>query len=159
MMRKCLSLFRFSTANPFGEDMNVKIDSYKAIHLTPKSPLKTSDFNAYMSDLLKTNQNTETSSIWVHLTSNNLSLIDNLINTSQFKFHHSRGNDVSLYRWMNPNKKDIVPHFSLHVVSCGGIIVKDDHVLLVREKKGALKGYYGVPGGRADPSEGIQECA
>lgn len=82
MMRKCLSLFRFSTSNPFGEDMNIKIDAYKAIHLTPKSPLKTADFNSYMTDLLKTNQNSETSSIWVHLTANNLSLIDNLVNKS-----------------------------------------------------------------------------
>lgn len=70
----------------------------------------------------------------MHLTANNLQLINELVNKNGFKFHHSKGTDASLYKWIKKDKKDIVPHYSLHVVSCGGIIIKDSHALLVREK-------------------------
>jgi hypothetical protein len=68
----------------------------------------------------------------VHLTANNLQLISGLVNQNGFKFHHSKGTDVSLYKWVKNDKKDVVPHYSLHVVSCGGVIVKDNRVLLVQ---------------------------
>lgn len=73
--------------------------------------------------------------------------------------HHSKGEDTYLYKWMNTDKPDLVPPYSVHVVSCGGVIVRDNHILLVEEKKGKLKGNFGIPGGRADREEGIQGCA
>jgi len=60
---------------------------------------------------------------------------------------------------MSKEKPDLVPPYSVHVISCGGVIVRDNHLLLVQEKKGKLKGNFGIPGGRADREEGIQGCA
>ena len=51
---------------------------------------------------------------------------------------------------MDQNRADLVPPYSVHVISCGGVVVKDNHLLLVEEKKGKLKGRFGIPGGRAD---------
>ena len=95
----------------------------------------------------------------MHLNQTNLGLIDNLVTKCGLKLHHAKGGDAVLYKWVKEGKKDLVPPYSIHVISCGGVIVKDDRVLLVEEKSGALKGKFGIPGGRADFDEGIPACA
>lgn len=35
---------------------------------------------------------------------------------------------------MKEGKKDLVPAFSTHIIGCGGVIIRDDKVLLVEEK-------------------------
>jgi hypothetical protein len=132
MLRKILTASRFFSS--IESQLNIRKDSYKAIHLTPLVSLDNTLFQKYVGDLLQKNRNSETSSIWVHLTANNLQLINELVNQNGFIFHHSKGTDVVLYKWVKANKKDLVPHYSLHVIGCGGVIIKNDHVLLVREK-------------------------
>jgi hypothetical protein len=83
---------------------------------------------------LQQNSKNNTSSVWVHLNKHSYNLIDPLINKSGFKLHYAKGEDVSLYRWMREGKKDLVPAYSTHVISCGGVIVNENKILLVEEK-------------------------
>jgi len=66
-------------------------------------------------------------------------LIDQLINQAGFKLHYGKGEDISLYRWMREGKKDLVPAYSTHVISCGGVIINEDKILLVEEKSVSIK--------------------
>jgi len=56
------------------------------------------------------------------------------VNVSGFKIHNGKDNEVSLYRWMRENKKDLVPAYSMFVISCGGIVIHNNKILLVCEK-------------------------
>ena len=49
--------------------------------------------------------------------------------------------------------------YSVFWVAAGALLVHDGKVLLVQEKGGARKGFYGLPGGRADRGEMISKCA
>ena len=40
--------------------------------------------------------------------------------------------------------------YSVFLVAAGALVIKNDKLLLVQEKSGERKGYYGIPGGRAD---------
>ena len=63
-----------------------------------------------------------------------MGLVDGLVNRKGFNLHHAKGKDMSLYKWIKTDKKDLVPPYSLHVVSCGGVVIKDSHALIVKEK-------------------------
>lgn len=60
--------------------------------------------------------------------------MDSLVNISGFKIHRGKGNEVSLYRWMRKQKVDLVPPYSMCIISCGGVIIHNNKILLVREK-------------------------
>jgi ADP-ribose pyrophosphatase YjhB (NUDIX family) len=47
----------------------------------------------------------------------------------------------------------------MFIIAAGALVIKDNKVLVVKEKGGQRKGYYGVPGGRADRGELIANCA
>jgi ADP-ribose pyrophosphatase YjhB (NUDIX family) len=49
--------------------------------------------------------------------------------------------------------------YSVFIIAAGALVIKDDKLLLVQEKSGDRKGYYGLPGGRADRGEMIAHCA
>jgi len=87
-----------------------------------------------MTQLLKDNENSATTSVWVHLPSEYLHFISYLVNSLQFQIHHGLGNKVSLYKWLLKSKEDLVVPYSMHHVGCGGIIIRDNHLFLIREK-------------------------
>lgn len=89
-----------------------------------------------------------TKAIWVHLSFNSSNPIINELSaqilsicSNQFKFniHHGLGKDLSMYRWMT-EQRDLVTPYSMFYISCGAIIIENDHILLVQEKNGNRKG-------------------
>lgn len=81
----------FSSRIQLGKDIKSIKDNYNAVHITPLTSICNSSFQEYMSGLLKQSNSNETSSIWVHLAKDNLSLIDELVCRQGFKMHHSKG--------------------------------------------------------------------
>ena len=41
---------------------------------------------------------------------------------------------MSLYKWVREGKQDLVPAFSTHIIGCGGVIIRDDKIMLVEKK-------------------------
>lgn len=68
----------------------------------------------------------------MHLDKNNFPILSFLCDL-HFKIHHGYGDKITLYRWLLPQKDLVVP-YSLIIVGCGAIIIKDDAILLVQEK-------------------------
>ena len=78
MLRKAFIGLGFSSGRNIEGKINFRKDSYNAIHLTPMQALPHPFFQGYVADLLKETSASATSdisSIWVHLTANNLNLI------------------------------------------------------------------------------------
>lgn len=44
--------------------------------------------------------------------------------------HHGIGKKLSLYRWMT-EQKDLVTPYSMFYISCGAVIIVNNHILLV----------------------------
>lgn len=57
MIRKIAATFHFTTSSPFQTQLDIRTDSYKAIHLTPAVAIDNSHFQDYVGNLLKTNSN------------------------------------------------------------------------------------------------------
>jgi hypothetical protein len=113
----------------------VRTDKYNAIHVTARLDLEGSAFNRYIGDLLKTNAGNGTTSIWVHLAGRQLALAADLVNDYEFNFHHGGDKAISLYRWILPQRKDMVVPYSLFHVGCGGVIINNGNILLIEEKR------------------------
>lgn len=115
--------------------VEVKTDKYNALHITPKEEVESNVFNQYIANLLKDHSSNGTTSIWVHLNGRQLALVSDLVNDHQFDFHRGKGKSMSLYRWLLPDRKDMVVPYSMFHVGCGGVIVQDNSILLIEEKR------------------------
>lgn len=71
-------------------------------------------------------------SVWVHLNRDNLGLLSTVVD-HQFKIHHGKEDSVILYRWLS-EMQDLVPAFSRFYVGCGAIVIRNECVLVVKEK-------------------------
>lgn len=111
------------------------MDKYNAVHITPKDDIEGAAFNQYIADLLRTSSSNATTSIWVHLNGRQLALVSDLVNDHHFEFHRGKGNSISLYRWILPDRKDMVVPYSMFHVGCGGVIINDGSILLIEEKR------------------------
>jgi hypothetical protein len=121
-----------STASPVSlAGVEVKTDKYNALHVTPKEEVTLAAFNQYIATLLKDSSSNGTTSIWVHLSGRQLDLVSDLVNDHQFDFHRGKGKSMSLYRWLLPDRKDMVVPYSMFHVGCGGVIVHDNSILLI----------------------------
>ena len=115
--------------------VEVKTDKYNAFHVTPNEEVESAAFNHYITNLIKSNSTNGTTSIWVHLNAGQLKLVSDLVNNHQFDFHRGKGKSISLYRWLLPDRKDMVVPYSMFHVGCGGVIVQDNSILLIEEKR------------------------
>lgn len=61
------------------ESVAATVDSYRAIHLTPKPSISPQEFKAYCADLLQQKDESRTS-VWVYLDKFNFGLLDYLVN-------------------------------------------------------------------------------
>lgn len=75
-----------------------------------------------------------------------------------FEIHQGLNKKIRLNKWI-ALRDNLIPPFSVFYVACGALVIKDGTVLLVQEASGSRKGKYGLPGGRADPGETIQQCS
>jgi hypothetical protein len=126
---------RLFATTPFTDieaHLAIKRDKYNAIHLTPAACLPVPAFQQYMAHLVQENLNGKTTSIWIHLDSQVLQHVSFLCNDHAFKIHHGKDNKISLYRWLLPNREDLVVPYSMFHVGCGGVFIKDDHLFLIR---------------------------
>ncbi|CAD8072420.1 unnamed protein product [Paramecium sonneborni] len=138
---------------------NIIIDSYKGCHIK-------SDLNKYIKDrglfkqdlqeligISKCNKNT---SIWIELQKEQLGLAQTLIEEG-FKMHRVAGDILQFSKWLGDGESRL-PSQATHYVGVGGIVVKDNNVLLVQEKNGQRRGAWGTPGGLVDQKESIIEA-
>lgn len=132
MLKKILQSCRPRFCNHLDNHISLTTDVYQAVHVTPQTQIENQQFKQYMENLIHKQSNTQTSSVWVHLSSNNFPLVDQLVNKFSFKLHHCKDSNVNLYRWMKTDKKDLVPPYSIHMISCGGIIINDGRLLYVK---------------------------
>lgn len=124
--------FFLSKASPVSlPGVEVKTDKYNALHITPNDEVPLPAFNQYIATLLKNNSTNGTTSIWVHLNGRQLSLVSDLVNDHHFDFHRGKGKTMSLYRWLLPDRKDMVVPYSIFHVGCGGVIIQDNSILLI----------------------------
>lgn len=129
--RNFVNFFSTQAHNKIAELLDIKNDKYNAIHITPKHQIENKLFDEYMKNLIESNLNNGTTSIWVHLNGEHISLISNLINEHSFNFHRGADKSVSLYRWILKTRKDMVVPYSLFHVGCGGVLIKDNSILLI----------------------------
>jgi hypothetical protein len=115
--------------------LEVKKDKYNGVHITPREEIEGSAFNQYMADLLRTSSSNGTTSIWVHLNGRQIALVSDLVNDHHFVFHRGAAKSMSLYRWILPDRKDMVVPYSMFHVGCGGVIIHDNSILLIEEKR------------------------
>lgn len=65
-----------------------------------------------------------------------------------------------LSKWLIDGEVSRLPGYTTHYIGCGGAVInRKREVLLVSEKSGYNKGYWSLPGGRADPNEMIEKTA
>ena len=55
-----------------------------------------------------------------------------------FNIHHGIGKSLSLYKWMLKDRKDLVVPYSMFHIGCGGVLIEDNKILLVQEKRVSL---------------------
>jgi len=94
----------------------------------------------------------------VELTTEHLPILDICTNKLNFKIHQGLGKKIVIYKWLSPYS-DLVTPYSMFIIAAGALVIKDEKVLVVKEKGGQRKGYYGIPGGRAERGELIAHCA
>jgi hypothetical protein len=68
--------------------------------------------------------------VWIFLNSINLEHTSYLVNELGYKIHHGKDNKIALYKWLS-KKSDLVPPYSNFYVSCGAIVIDNNHLLLV----------------------------
>ena len=68
--------------------------------------------------------------------------------------HHAENEYIMLSKWLLKDRLSTLPSFSTHYVGCAGAIINDkNEILLIKEKSGAKKDQWGIPGGRANLGE------
>lgn len=84
-----------------------------------------------MEHLLEENTHNATTSIWVHLTTEEIGLAA-ILSKQSFTIHHGKGNSISMYRWLSKERSDMVVPYSMFHLGCGGVIINDDSILLIQ---------------------------
>jgi ADP-ribose pyrophosphatase YjhB (NUDIX family) len=74
-----------------------------------------------------------------------------------FQFHHAEGDEATLLKWLPEDVECLVPPFGTHHVGVAGALVKDDHLLVVREK--SKLNNWKLPGGYVNLNEEISAAA
>lgn len=158
MINRC---FRYLFSTP-PSNVTIGRDAYNSLLLNLNREVDPKSFMPYIKSLIakeKTNPSQlRANAFWINLDSHNFTIAEQLCQELQFKIHHGKDDKLVLYRWI-AEMEDMVTPYSMFYISCGSVILKDEHVLLVQEKLGPRKGEYGVPGGRVDFGECIPECA
>jgi hypothetical protein len=66
----------------------------------------------------------------VYLKTDNLALLDVLVNSLNYLIHHGLGKDIVIYKWLR-KEEDLVVPYSIFCISAGALVIKDNQVLLV----------------------------
>ena len=77
--------------------------------------------------------------------------------TNGFILHNAQDNRAVLYKWLNKKRKDIVHVWSPGTISIIAAIVKDDKVLVVKEKSARKNGWKFVTG-HVDFGESLEDA-
>lgn len=73
--------------------------------------------------------------------------------------HHCTEHYLLFSQWLVKGEKSRLPSITTHNVGAGGLIIKDNKILLVQEKNGSKKEMWGIPNGLIDNDELIVETA
>eukprot|EP00111_Clytia_hemisphaerica_P018753 TCONS_00055462-protein len=77
-----------------------------------------------------------------------------------FQYHHARGQQAVLCKWLVENEENKIPNFSNHTVGVAGACYREDsNELLVVRDKGKFSHWWKFPGGYSDLGEYIGETA
>ena len=121
-------------------------DVYAGFHITVIDSPPFEKFTDYLNELEASKHYL---TIWVELNTTHLPLLDICTNQLAYSIHHAIDNKVVVYKWLSA-REDLVVPYSAFLVAAGALVINNDKLLLVQEKSGERKGYYGIPGGRVD---------
>jgi ADP-ribose pyrophosphatase YjhB (NUDIX family) len=165
LLRILPSFFAHSRHIPRPSGIDYKIDVYEAIHLTLNNVVSEAEFKAYIDKVVETESQSQNSrdeqgkanAVWVHILSMQFSLATYLCSAG-FRIQYGVGEKLVLTKWIGKIKNMIIP-YSAAYMSAGAIIIKANQILLVQEKTGFRKQQFGIPSGRSNFGESIDQCA
>ncbi|KAM3131640.1 hypothetical protein pb186bvf_016304 [Paramecium bursaria] len=137
-----------------------KLDEYQSFHIE--------SLQDYIGDIqrLKTDLRDQINqfrqlkykAVWVKLEENQLQFAQSLIDLG-FEMHHCKEDYLLFSQWLIDGEQSRLPGFTTHYVGAGGVVIKDDKILIVQEKNGTKQGYWGIPNGHVDDKELVIEGA
>ncbi|KAL4491482.1 hypothetical protein ABPG72_008138 [Tetrahymena utriculariae] len=135
-------------------------DSWNSIHVNIKQiPQEKQLFSQILKDLEKQWLSDQKRAVWLKINVNQLEVLQDSINLG-YKIHHATSEHIILSKWLLEGQKNTLPGYASHYVGCGGAVINSkNEVLMVQEKYGYNSEIWSFPGGRADPSEEINETA
>lgn len=68
-----------------------------------------------------------------------------------FKFHHTKDNAVTMYKWLSEHESDRIPSYAHTVIGVGGLVVNDPSQVLVVSERYLNFPHWKLPGGVVDP--------
>jgi len=95
--------------------------------------------------------------IWFKIDNAQSELIPVLIKNG-YDFHHAKPGGAMLKKWLSIDDRDNVPHYPFTFIGVGGLVIKDNQVLLVKERF-ALTSKWKLPGGHVDSGEDLGVAA
>ena len=92
--------------------------------------------------------------VWLRLEREQVDLVPVAVEMG-FDYHHTEGNALQLT--LRIDKKAFVPPFATHYIGAGGVVLRDDNLLLVVAERYRYRGkrHYKLPGGALYPGEHI----
>lgn len=69
-----------------------------------------------------------------------------------FRFHHTRGDEVAMVRWLAPEESRI-PVFAHTLVGAGAVVINSEGRLLVVQERYQNTAYWKLPGGYVEPGK------
>ncbi|CAK79771.1 unnamed protein product (macronuclear) [Paramecium tetraurelia] len=156
-MKKLMSTVFFTHSFSKISNFDVIImDSFKGCHIK-------SNLNQYINNptlfkqkiinLIGENKSSNNTAIWIELKNDQLRLAPILIEQG-FQMHRVAGTVLKFSKWLLEGESRL-PSQATHFIGVGGIVVKDNCVLLVQEKNGHRMGAWGTPGGLLDLKESL----
>ncbi len=128
--------------------MHIIQDQYNGVIIEHSSlPDDITIFEAKLLEIIASLQNKRL--LWITIESHKSNFIPLLISLG-FNFHHCEETQITLIKKLTPNA--FVPIHTNHAVGVGGLVIKDDCVLMIKDR---INQRFKLPGGYVDSLENI----
>jgi len=91
--------------------------------------------------------------IWFKIDNAHAEFIPILVKAG-YDFHHARPGFAMLKKWLPKDEIDLIPEYPYTFVGVGGLLIKDNKVLMVKERY-AISSKWKLPGGYVEKGENL----
>ncbi|GLG95265.1 Putative nudix hydrolase fgf-2, partial [Gryllus bimaculatus] len=135
-----------------------KKDIYKGIVVNSSEASDGGCFSITLEESLKYWRTNNVRTVWFNVALEQADWIPELAKNG-FKFHHIKGDDVVMYKWLPENEECNIPSYCHTMVGVGSVVINSDDEILVIQERFSTKQQWKLPGGYVEPGENIGDAA